>query len=192
MKAILSMITVAGMVSIANADVVSSNASTSWPASPGTGSYVDTLGVPAAASIDFISVWVAHTWSSDLIISIAGPDGSTFSLLNRPGTSSRDLGVLEAGSLVPAEYFFVESGANAWGSLPGTQIPSGAANSYNALSWTAGPLSAGDYTISVTDNIGGDGGTIAGWSIGYSPVPAPGAVALLGLGGLMAGRRRRA
>jgi len=190
MKTILSLIAVAGMAGVASADVVTSNVPGSWPATPGTGSYTDTLSVPAAASIDYITFRMSHTWSSDLIISVASTNGATFSLLNRPTTGSRDLGVLAGGVLVPAEYFFVASGANAWGALAGTQIPAGAGNSYNALSWTGGPLAAGDYTITMTDTIGGDGAVIEGWSIGYT-VPAPGAAALLGLGGLIVGRRRR-
>jgi hypothetical protein len=50
-------------------------------------------------------------------------------------------------------------------------------------------LAPGNYAISITGD--GAGGLPAGLYVQLEKVPAPGAVALLGLGGLVAGRRRR-
>jgi len=187
--AIMAILAAAG---VANADEAISNVAGGWPSSPGTGAYTDILSLPAAQSIDFITITMSHTWSNDLVISVTGDNGSTFSLLANPATGSRDLGQLDGqGLLIPAQYFFVNGTGVAFGSVAGLQIPAGAGNSYNAISWTGGALAAGNYTISMSDTVGGDGAVINGWSIGYT-VPAPGALALLGLGGLAVARRRRA
>lgn len=186
MKNVLALMAVAGLAGAANADIATSTTAGGWAASPGTGSYTDTLMLPAVLSIDKITVTMSHTWSNDLVIAV---NGAAFSLINRPATGSRDLGVL-SGTLQPAEYFWVAGGANVFGALAGTQIPSGPTNEYNAVSWTGGAQAAGGYTISISDAIGGDGAVITGWSIHYT-VPAPGAAALLGLGGLLVARRRR-
>lgn len=187
MKNVLALMAVAGLAGAANADIATSTTAGGWAASPGTGSYTDTLMLPAVLSIDKITVTMSHTWSNDLVIDV---NGAAFSLINRPATGSRDLGVL-SGTLQPAEYFWVAGGANVFGALAGTQIPAGPTNEYNAVSWTAGAQAAGGYTITISDAIGGDGAVITGWSIHYTPVPAPGAAALLGLGGLLVARRRR-
>ncbi len=49
----------------------------------------------------------------------------------------------------------------------------------------------GEWSLFISDNAGGDTGTVRGWSITFNNVPAPGSLALLGLGGIVAGRRRR-
>lgn len=50
---------------------------------------------------------------------------------------------------------------------------------------------AGVWTLRIYDWASGDTGSLGGWSIDVTHVPAPGALALLGLAGLVSGRRRR-
>ncbi|HED54817.1 MAG TPA: PEP-CTERM sorting domain-containing protein [Phycisphaerales bacterium] len=50
---------------------------------------------------------------------------------------------------------------------------------------------AGNWSIFITDNAGGDTGTVETISLEFTAVPAPASLALLGLGGLAATRRRR-
>lgn len=74
-------------------------------------------------------------------------------------------------------------------------------DSVGLQSTIAGNLPAGDYMLGITrfadfewNDAGGQGTSpyaIFCQGISYCEVPAPGAVALLGLGGLLAGRRRR-
>ena len=59
----------------------------------------------------------------------------------------------------------------------------------NAL--IAGKDITGDWKLIIVDAAGGDIGALVEWSLDFSVVPAPGAMALLGLAGVVGGRRRR-
>ena len=134
------------------------------------------------ASINSITLEITHTWQGDLDFNLTAPSGAVFALANSVGGSA-DLGII--GSGLPgdeAPYTFVEFGTLGWGPLGG--------GVRGAEVWQAGPFAAVGWSVEIDDPVGGDGGSITNVTIDYTPVPAPGALALLGLAGL-AGRRRR-
>ena len=78
--------------------------------------------------------------------------------------------------------------------LLGTVTVTFAANSSGVVDWTT--TSAGDFVMEIFEDNGADGvftqlTAVAAGSASVNVVPAPSAMALLGLGGLVAGRRRR-
>lgn len=172
-----------GFASTATADLLVVPINISWPASPGQGGA--TVGFDFAidvASIKSITLEITHTWQGDIDFNVTAPSGAVFALANSVGGSA-DLGVI--GSGLPgdeAPYTFVEFGSLGWGPLGG--------GIRGAEVWQAGPFAAVGWSVTINDPVGGDGGSIANVIIDYNPVPAPGALALLGLAGL-AGRRRR-
>ncbi len=128
---------------------------------------------------------------------LAGPGGAIFVLLNNTlsvtnsGTNSGnfDLGLVagNGGLANVGVYTFTGAGSSTWiapHSLPGN---------YNAATWTSGPIAAGDWTLTVNDSVGGDGGAVGNLSVTYTAVPEPASSALLlSAVSLLAWRRRRA
>jgi len=176
-----------GLASIASADMSTTTYDFTWETTETGELLTDAIALPEVISIDSITVDIAHTWSADLVITLTAPNGDVFDLMNDNGGNT-DMGIVAAdGSLANvAPYTFVESGA---GDVFFGGAPLGG-GTYNANAWGAGGYDAGDWLLSVSDTVGGDGGSIGDVTIMYT-IPAPGALALLGLAGL-AGRRRRA
>lgn len=201
MSALVASVASVGIATVAFADTASNNTPGSWThglPDNGIGSYSSMIVLPALASINSITVTLAHSWSSDLTITVTGSNGSTFQLWDGPNIDGGGLnfGTVGTGGTgggpepAPLPYTWAASGTpNPFGSNASPPIPNGP--TYQANAWTSGALLAGTYTINITDNVGGDGATISGWSINYSPVPGPGAMALMGLAGLVGARRRR-
>jgi len=148
---------------------------------------------------------LTHTWFGDLSATVTHVEtGDTFSLFNRPGKTNATLGFGESsdagGNYSFNDFFtgdlwaaglaggsaFVVPGGNyfATGALSGAQV--------NFLPALLGDDAFGTWRLNITDSAGGDLGTLGSWGLSFikTPVPAPGAFALLGLAGL-AGRRRR-
>jgi len=151
------------------------------------------FALPAVASIDSITVDLAHTWGADIDLSVSGTNGSSFVLLNNNtmsgGSGNWDAGLVAGNSTLGnvAPYEFQQTGT-AFSSLTQAMILGGESD-IQAQSWTAGPLAAATYTVTYDDQVGGDGGSVGNVTIVYT-VPAPGAMALLGLAGLTSRRRR--
>ena len=156
-----------------------------------------------------------HTWIGDLVVTVS--NGSTSAdLLFRPGQvggagsgDSSNLGVPPdvPGGQIPAgaDYTFADGGADLWAAvaaLGGTEfLPSG---TYGATTVDGVPVSlaalfggqstAGTWTLTISDNAGGDLGGIDGWGISFISTPAipePGSLALLSVLGVACVVRRR-
>jgi MYXO-CTERM domain-containing protein len=70
------------------------------------------------------------------------------------------------------------------------------ANSAGVIDWTTGASDAGDFVLEIFTDDGGEGSfqqftDVSHGSASVTVTPAPSALALLGLGGIAAGRRRR-
>jgi len=109
-----------------------------------------------------------HTWAGDLILRLTSPCGSTF-LLHRPGVPQTTFG---NSNDFNGTYVFSLAGAtivSETGAIPpGTYQPSNDANPGVAHPWTGitFPCSgAGTWTLNVSDNAGGDVGTLVSWSL---------------------------
>lgn len=149
-----------------------------------------------------------HTWIGDLVVFVSydGVDGTAgSSLFNRVGKTNATTGFGDNSNLA-GTYSFNDGGGDLWAAAaaasgsgdivaPGVYFASGGLDpaplSLNGL--FVGLNAKGTWRISIVDAAGGDLGTLESWSIDFvkSPVPAPGALALLGLGGLLGARRRR-
>lgn len=151
-----------------------------------------TIALPAIASLDAVGIDIAHTWGGDLEMTLTSPTGDVFELMfddvDQGGSGNFDMGLVAGDpSLANVDrYTFVESGG-----LTVFDDTSGVAagGTYDANTWFSGGYAAGDWTISIFDDAAGDATSIGSVELVYT-VPAPGALALLGLAGV-AGRRRR-
>lgn len=133
-------------------------------------------------TLDSITIrGLTHTYIGDLQFRIS--NGATDVLFFVPASAADSRGV-------NGDYTFQFGAAG----LPvgGTMVPAGTYGTTTDFTsaYTGAPL-AGTWTLSIIDIGGGDTGRIAGFDLNFSTVPTPGAAALLGLGGLVAGRRRR-
>lgn len=137
----------------------------------------NSLGVPTCDAISIsgstgsvvdvqVSVDVSHTWVGDLDITLQSPDGSTITLLDRPGYAGSGFGCLDddlaidfsdAGTTDAATLEAICDGNTPWFS--------GSAQPVTLFATLAGEAVNGDWTLCVTDNAGGDDGTFNSWSI---------------------------
>lgn len=129
-----------------------------------------TITVSQAINLTDLQVAVAidHTWVGDLAISLTSPLGTTVSLLDRPGVPAGSFGCSNDNMDV---VFSDAASVDPETSCPGT-TPwlSGAVLPASPLSAFDGESTLGTWTLTVSDNAGGDTGNIVSWSL----VPTPG------------------
>jgi MYXO-CTERM domain-containing protein len=163
---------------------------------------------------------VSHTWQGDVVINLRSAAGSVLNLINRPGNSANgtfgwstdNFGNPTTQTLMTftdsasmAYALPVVSGVNNINNPVGTWLPAaGTGNAFQAsggVLLTLGTLAnfaafngqnaVGTWQLEVFDGAGGDLGNVRQVVLSVTTVPTPGAMALLGLGGLIAARRRR-
>lgn len=148
-----------------------------------------------------VSLNIVHTWVGDLQVTLTHvPTNTSATIFNRPGFAGTGFG--SSGDLNGVYNFDGQSANNFWTAsaaasgtvvvAPGTYQPhtgGAAGNSSNTLGVFNGLNSAGTWRLSIADHATGDTGSLIGWQLEL--VPAPGALALLGLAGLVGNRRRR-
>ncbi len=128
-----------------------------------------TITVAQAISLTDLQVAVAidHTYVGDLAISLTSPSGTTVSLLDRPGVPASTFGCSDdnmnvvfsdAASVVPETTC---PGTTPW--LAGPVLP------FSPLSAFDGESTVGTWTLSVSDNAGGDTGNLVNWSLNPTP-----------------------
>ena len=135
----------------------------------------DSIVVASSAAITSIEIAldISHTWIGDLLVTVDRNGVEVATLIGRPGVppatfgDSSDLaGVYifsDAGAIAIADAAFAEPGA----------IPPG---TYQASDSNDLPVSLnsiftntqGTWTLFISDNAGGDTGTIRGWGIGFN------------------------
>lgn len=154
-----------------------------------------------------------HTWAGDLIATVTHVEsGFSQTLFSRIGATT--VGGVGDSSNFGGDYSFNDAnndamlpfGGDLWTAAAGGTtafvIPGGDYFASGALSAAQvslldvfGGLNAqGTWRLTISDNAGADLGSLGGWGLDFvkNPIPAPGALALLGLAGLAGGRRRRA
>jgi MYXO-CTERM domain-containing protein len=151
-----------------------------------------------------------HSWIGDLRMTLTHVDTATSVVfVNRPGVGVGSGGVdpgtstvgfssnYGASTTVGANYTFDDEGADLYAAINGQpstfQLPAGSYTHPNAADLSAfdGQPVAGTWTLTISDHAGADTGRWENWGIKTTTVPAPGALALLGLAGLAGMRRRR-
>lgn len=115
-----------------------------------------------------VAVAINHTWVGDVAISLTSPGGTTVSLLDRPGVPAGTFGCSNDNMDV---VFSDAASVNPETSCPGT-TPwlSGPVLPVSPLSAFDGESTLGTWTLTVSDNAGGDTGQIVDWSL----LPTPG------------------
>ncbi len=180
MKTILAAgVAAAALVSAASADVTYTMTNQTWTGFNFSEAYTagSLTGTLTGASINVtLNASTNYTYADDLTVYVAGSPLALGGMLQCGGFSN-----LNAAQ----RYSWANGGSDA----PGTPV-SGTVNFTTGINMAANP------TMSVWIGNGyGAAGTSGNWTgtitlIGVNAVPAPGAIALLGLAGLV-GRRRR-
>jgi MYXO-CTERM domain-containing protein len=157
--------------------------------------FSSTINIADNLSIQDVNVnlsGLAHTWVGDLLITLSH-NGTTVAMSDRPGVPATGAGF---SWNLNGNYNFDDEAANGTWESVGTQastfnLPGGDYKSEQALSAFDGMSTAGAWTLTISDGAGADLGSLVSWGMTITAVPAPGAFAVLGLGGLVAARRRR-
>ncbi len=126
----------------------------------------DTLNIASGGTITDIdiSLDVTHSWVGDLVANVSRPLGTAVTILERPGIPPGNFGcggdnidtIIDDGSGVPVEG--VCAGGN-------PTIGTGPFSPNNALSAFNTEISNGDWVITISDNAGGDTGTLNEWCV---------------------------
>ncbi|HPE83241.1 MAG TPA: proprotein convertase P-domain-containing protein, partial [Aequorivita sp.] len=150
--------------------------STQVPISTGApATYTSTLNVPATGSITDLNVDmdIAHTWVSDLIISLTSPDGTTITILDYAGSCSQnniDV-VLDDSAVTNVSTVCATSGSTT--NPPTTWAMQGTFAPNNPLAGFNGEDPMGDWILTIVDGATGDGGALNEWSLIFT-IAAPG------------------
>ncbi len=129
-----------------------------------------TITVSQAITLSDLEVAVAinHTWVGDVRVTLQSPGGTTVTLLDRPGVPAGTFGCSNDNMNV---VFSDAASVDPETSCPGT-TPwlSGPVLPLLPLSAFDGESTLGTWTLNVSDNAGGDTGSIVNWSL----IPTPG------------------
>jgi len=105
-----------------------------------------------------VSVASTHTWVGDLVITVTSPSGTSVELMNNiggPGFGCAGDGL---------DLVFDDAAAASYDDLDGTcdnnPAAAGSFQPLQALAAFNGEAAQGDWTVSVEDLVGGDGGTV--------------------------------
>ena len=157
-------------------------------------------GTAAITGVEVTLLGMTHAWVGDLNATLTSQRGTVFRLFIRVGrvfpSSFGD------SSNLGGDYRFTDSATDSlWVPALALEtsgvIPSGNYRTSDARAATvtslnpafAGQNSNGNWTLSISDSASGDVGRLNSWML--SIVPTPGSLAILGVAGVAAGRRRR-
>lgn len=116
-------------------------------------------------SISQVCLDITHTWDSDLNISLICPSGTTLLLSGANGGAGDNY---TQTCFTPTAINVIGSVGNNTAPFTGTFAPEG--GSLTALN---GCLANGNYKLVITDNFGGDQGTLNNWSITFNDQITP-------------------
>lgn len=152
----------------ASASVVSGD-----PINDGIGPTVSVLTIAEDRTIDDLNVDldITHTWVGDMDITLESPMGTVVTIMDRPGVPASTFGCsgndilasLDDEAATPVED---ECGGGT-PTIMGSFIPN------NLLDAFDGESTMGDWILTVTDNAGGDNGTLNEWGITYEYTGGP-------------------
>ena len=128
-----------------------------------------TFFVPNGAPLNDINVFVdiEHPWVGDLKVFLTSPAGTTVTLLDRPGVPESLVGCNGNNMQV----IFDDDAVTELEDLCSGSFPwfVGEASPTESLTDLEGESSGGEWTLAVSDNSGGDVGTIKDWGLRLDP-----------------------
>ncbi|PQB05324.1 hypothetical protein BST85_10830 [Aureitalea marina] len=107
---------------------------------------------------------VTHTWVGDLIVTLESPAGTTITLMDRPGFVDSGFGC----SADDVDAIFDDEASNPVEDECGVPGIGGMVIPQEALTAFDGESTLGDWTLTISDNAGGDTGTLDSWTLLYS------------------------
>lgn len=133
--------------------------------------------------LESVCIDITHTWVGDLNVSLMSPDGTTIPLVSRPGSPATFFGC--SGDDIDA-CFVAGTGndvenvcAGTTPTISGTYTVSAG---FDLADFGTGGAANGTWTLIVSDNAGGDVGTINGFSLTFLDYNAtPQAIQIAGL-----------
>lgn len=126
-----------------------------------------------------VDILIQHTWQGDIIATLTSPLGTTINLINRPGGVGSGVGFStdNYGNPTTGEFFTLDDAAPFVYDTGSPGVPVN--NPVGRWKPDLGPLSdfngqdtLGNWTLTVSDNAGGDVGTLITWRLVFSR-PAP-------------------
>lgn len=140
----------------------------------GVSSTADVAGVPGPITSVQVQVTADHTWVGDLIFTLTSPGGTSVTLMDRPGVpglspfgcSNNNVDVL-FGDGLPDDPEGTCSGAGQGNTADPWPVSN--ATPVQPLSALNGEDANGTWTLTVSDNAGGDTGTLLDWELLIEP-----------------------
>jgi len=198
--AMLAMASAAGAQSFSNSGAISLPAGVPGTTSGNAGPYPSTILVSGMGAgpwdVDITLNSISHTFPGDFDALLVAPDGTNIIFMSDIGGGTDIVNInLTFSDGAAAPPAILVSGTFAPTNGTGTDTfsaPAPAASANTSLNALGLGNVNGTWSLYINDDAGGDSGSIAqGWTITFTAVPAPGALALLGLAGLVGSRRRR-
>ena len=175
------------IASSASASIFLSGGPINPPDGTGLPGASDTIVVGASETITGVEITLhgfTHTWIGDLIITLTGPGGSMdimFRTGSQTGLTSGD------GSNVNGSYTFADGGADWWlaaslasgsqniptGTYEATTVGPYPGNTVSFVTTFAGSNTAGNWTLTMSDHVGGDVGGITSWDLDITSFSGP-------------------
>jgi hypothetical protein len=193
---------VAAVAGVANADFVTANGG-GGALNVGTPSFVSDIVITDQLTITEVSISLnslTHAWAGDVDITLTHLDsGASITIFKKINPGASTFGTSDDFN---GNYSFDDDNAGSiWAaaSAAGTVIAAGpyfavdGANVKQFFSIFDGLNSQGTWRLSVVDTFAtADDGALGGWTLNIdgTPIPGPGALALLALAGCARGRRR--
>jgi subtilisin-like proprotein convertase family protein len=156
--------------------------------------------------VDLTLTGLTHSWAGDLIATLQAPGGASADIMRRLGASTSS--GLGDSSDFGGTYRFIDSGVDPvpalvalpatsalpsgdyWATTLGTNSTSGNKVTLDTVFGGVAPL--GTWTLTITDNAGGDTGALQSATLNIVNVPEPATLGAVGLvcSGLLLRRRR--
>lgn len=131
-----------------------------------------TLGVDV--NLTKVCFKISHTWVGDLIVSLASPGGTPITLLDRPGVPASTFGCSGDDLDMCIVLGTGNEAESVCANAPAISGDFTAANGSDLSSINAGGGSPnGTWGLTVSDNAGGDTGTLTEWSLYFNSGPDP-------------------
>ncbi|MGD2130356.1 MAG: proprotein convertase P-domain-containing protein [Lysobacterales bacterium] len=134
----------------------------------GSGSSSMDIGGCGAVSDVNVGLDVTHSWVGDLAFTLTSPEGTSVTILDRPGVPATTFGC--SGDDIAAVFdddasVTAEDMCNNLPAISGDVIPN------NPLSAFDSQIADGEWTLGFEDLAGGDSGTLNDWSLDIGCVP---------------------